>query len=262
VSQRDDAIVIVIRTLESGEDREITVSPELLRVGELQWSPDGGSFLVIGRDEPPRDGLFLIDARTGKASVLMRNDAEAGYMARVRWSPDGEVVYFQRHGGDGIFAYDVADKRERRLFEGQVGAMDLSPDGQQLAFLSVDLSATGASKPRRVFLLSTVSGESKEIYRWMSRGGYGSVAWAADGQRLILGRKDESRRTLPHEQPETELWSLAVGGGEPRKLGLRMPGLSKVSAHPSGKRIALHTTEQTLEVWAIENLLPELNAKR
>ena len=140
--------------------------------------------------------------------------------------------------------------------------MDLSPDGQQLAFLSVDLSATGASKPRRVFLLSTVSGESKEIYRWMSRGGYSSVAWAADGQRLILGRKDESRRTLPHQQPETELWSLSVGGGEPWKLGLRMPGLSKVSAHPSGKRIALHTTEQTLEVWAIENLLPELNAKR
>ena len=260
VSQRDDAFVIVVRNLESGEDREVKVSPELLRVGRPHWSPDGNSFLVIGRDPPERDGLFRIDARTGAVSVLMRNNAETGYLARARLSPDGKVVYFQRHGGGGIFAYDFADKRERRLFDGQVGALDLSPDGKRLAFVSVDLSAPGF--PRRVFLLSTGGGEPKEIFRWSSGGGQVPIAWAADGKRLILGKKDESRRTLPHEQPEIELWSLPAEGGEPRKLGLGMPGLLSVSMHPSGNRVALYTREQELEVWAIENFLPELQAKR
>ncbi|MEE8147795.1 MAG: hypothetical protein V3T24_09340, partial [Longimicrobiales bacterium] len=60
----------------------------------------------------------------------------------------------------------------------------------------------------------------------------------------------------------TELWQLPVEGGEPQRLGLAMEGLRDVQFHPDGQRIAFTSARFKVEVWALENFLPDLEVNK
>jgi dipeptidyl aminopeptidase/acylaminoacyl peptidase len=78
----------------------------------------------------------------------------------------------------------------------------------------------------------------------------GSVEWAPDSQSLLF-----TREPSPGDS-KTELWLVAVRGGEPRKLGLTAKGMRDVSIHPDGRRVAFTSAADKNEVWAMENFLP------
>ncbi len=75
-----------------------------------------------------------------------------------------------------------------------------------------------------------------------------------DGRHLLFSK---GRRQ------NMELWRIPVDGGEPEKLGLAMVGLglSGLSVHPDGKRIAFSAgggAGPTVELWVIENFLHQV----
>jgi Tol biopolymer transport system component len=63
--------VFAIRSLETGEVREVSPSPAIDQVGSVIWAPDGRSLIVNRRDVKGRYGIFWVDAQTGKTSILV-----------------------------------------------------------------------------------------------------------------------------------------------------------------------------------------------
>jgi Tol biopolymer transport system component len=55
---------------------------------------------------------------------------------------------------------------------------------------------------------------------------------------------------------KTELWSISVQGGEPRKLELTAENMRDLSVHPDGRHIAFTAGRDRSEVWVMENFLP------
>ncbi|OFW30568.1 MAG: hypothetical protein A3H97_05740 [Acidobacteria bacterium RIFCSPLOWO2_02_FULL_65_29] len=84
--------VIAIRSLETGEVREISPAPEFGLLNSLDWAPDGLSLIVKGRDQKGRYGIFRVDAQTGRSSILVRQ-GERETVVFAGTSPDRKKVY-------------------------------------------------------------------------------------------------------------------------------------------------------------------------
>jgi len=114
---------LCIRDLETAEPRCL---PELGRVYEFDWSPDGTQLVL---DQPPPGSLTLVDVATEQVTVVARWDdgtvldavAEVGLGEPVaiqfqgpRWSPSGEYIAAlamvrtdQGHSGNVVLAFDL-----------------------------------------------------------------------------------------------------------------------------------------------------------
>ena len=102
-------------------------------------------------------------------------------------------------------------------------------------------------------------GQSREVFRPAVPFGTGelrqALAWTPD-QRFLLFVNDDGA-----------LWKVPALGGEAEKVGISMGlmGLIKSPAvRPDGKQIVFSATTGggTREVWALENFLPALSAKK
>ena len=253
---------IVIRSLETGEEREL--SPKLTQLGRFpQWSPDGRSILThavgTGAAGKKRNGLHQIDTETDAATPVVWNDERGGIVPVIPpvWSPDGKRIFFVRKSGDiwGIKAYDLETKREWSPdFRSKLGKgykkhnLALSPDGQQLAFI-------GCIEDGHSFQIApSGGGETREILRVPRPGGMW-LMWTPDGRHLLFAR---------HKDEATELWRVPVEGGEAQNLGLTMKKIDSLSFHPDGRRIAFTGpgSGRGTEVCALENILPKSTASR
>ena len=105
------------------------------------WSPDGRHVAVVGdvRAGPTgapsaREGLHVVDARTGAARTLV---TDAFLHGGVAWSADGDLLAFVT--ADGIEVIDSHGEGRRTLVErgrgdGIMGQLAWSPDGSRLGF--------------------------------------------------------------------------------------------------------------------------------
>ncbi len=256
--------VIVIRSVETGEEREIPLTVGRF-VTRPRWSPDGGSFLVEGSHKKD-EGLYRVDAQTGDITRIVRGEPGTSNISRWAWSPDGKAIFFLR-----IDRSSKVQTIVRREFEtGKEQIIDssammplirdlaLSPDGRQLALIRND------SKPgMSITVMPVRGGEPHEILRVKEPefigGGFWreGLAWTPDGRYLLFGkvRRDVEGQTV-------ELWRVPVEGGEPQRLGIAMDNVRDVRVHPDGRRISFTAGKIGAEVWVMENFLPELPAAR
>ncbi|MDA2927908.1 hypothetical protein MYX78_11890 [Acidobacteria bacterium AH-259-G07] len=256
---------IAIRSLETGEEREL--SPELAFFFDtrLRWSPDGRSFLVGAQDDNRREGLYQIDAQTGDVTPIVVSRTKPlpvsqRNMWHAAWSLDGKAIFYVHHTDDEsceIWVRDMETAREKPLYRPDspihLSNLALSPDGQWLAFGS---STTASHFAAEVLLVMPAAGGTpRELLRLpqetAGRWTY-SVAWTRDGNQLLF-----SKRVNQPSRP-SELWRISAQGGQPQRVGLPVWGRGGVRAHPDGRRIAFTYPERKGELWVIENLLPEL----
>jgi Tol biopolymer transport system component len=81
------------------------------------------------------------------------------------------------------------------------------------------------------------------------------LTWTPDGRYLLFARSASPTRA--------ELMRVPAEGGAPESTGLSGRGLSLLSVHPDGSRLA-YTQGQyfQVDVWALENFLPAAGAAR
>jgi Tol biopolymer transport system component len=266
-AQRQAHEVVVIRSIDTGQVRELR--PKLSYFGPVQWSPDGRSFLTLGRDLRGRRGIYQIDAETGDTStVLLERAGERSFYPT--WAPDGKSFYFRRDYRDskdsGYIQYDMGTGRETELIRRRVlSQVDMSPDGRYFASRSVDESTNS----RTLLLIAVAGGEVRELVRypsglpiqdladerkgvWLAQG-----PWAPDS-RSFLAFKTTDVSGAGLGTNTSEAWRVPVDGGAPQKVGERFPG------HPwavrRDGRIALTVKEtaprRAPEIWVLENFLP------
>ena len=246
---------LVIRTLESGQER--ILSPELAfhRTALPRWSPDGRSILVNGRDvnSPRRGRCYVIDAQTSEATAV------APGMGQPVWSADGKAIIFKR-GDNVLMLRDLESGQDKVLHSSpHIHAWALSPDGRQLALTvpsedqAEDHPDGSTSNSNILVVMPATGGETRELFRVPAAEEIISVVWTPDGRQLLFGRVSG-----PLYEP-AGLWRIPTQGGEPQELALDMTAkqLTSLRFHPDGKQIAFTAGERKQDVWVMENFLPE-----
>ena len=247
--------VLVVRDLQSGEERDL--HPEGLDIERQtpQWSPDGKKILVNGRGVGIKGvRLFLVDLETDRAKHLVNIDSFKGVL-----TPDGIGVVFHRVYPD--VAGNLGEIVEQNIGSGTIrvleenvrwiGGMAFSPDGSRLAYFDKfdELSAG-------LVVLSLTDGSRQVLIpgspdRPLSQQ---AINWTRDGVHLLTA--------LSHEDDgQQQMYLVDVGTGELKPVGNPMPATGtvqpQVSVHPNGTEIAYSSGTKQVQIWAIENLVFE-----
>jgi len=256
--------ILVIRSLETGEERELCSMPGTNL--QLRWSPDGRSILYL------HYGINLIDVQTGHITPKVAAYIEEEKILHPAWSPDGNTIFYtRRRFGKGewryrIVALDLETRNERELCPGgDPGAfLAVSPDGQQLAFIDGDR--------QMIKVISTEGGEprillDKKDFNLQDFWFGAPFAWTSDGRYILF-------YILIDEKPDSsvqQLWRVSAEGGIPQKLQTLLKAeeiffpiyIYPFSLHPDGRRIAFQKGRNGhLDLWVMENLLPTYTASR
>ena len=263
--------VLVIRTLETGEERAISLP---YHVYLPHWSPDGGSILAFSFDAGERAGLELIDVETSQVTSITAHTAlgRTGIFDRpVGWSADGTKIYLGRTEYDTGRPYawtptsfqllerDLESGRETELYRG-VGRsafvpLALAPDRRRLAFLARETDGG----PAVLTVADLSGGETHGLLEGDRWGPFATetLTWTPDGRYLLFGKYVRGENV-------TQLWRVPAEGGEPERLGLEIEAANNypviVHVHPDGRRLAFNAVRTKHlpgvdELWVMENFL-------
>ena len=152
--------------------------------------------------------------------------------------------------------------QERELYRATtlssyIATIALSPDGQELAFVSNDQS----THSNVLAVMPTAGGEPRELLRLKEPEFMYSpegLAWTPDGREVLFVK----HLSYSPQDQRTELWRISAEGGKPRRLELAMEDLRSLRFHPDGRRIAFTTGQSKAEVWVLDNFLPVLKAAK
>jgi len=238
-----DTKFISIRSLETGQERQI--SPPMKQTFNINWSPDGRSFLLRGYDDQNGCvGLYVTDAQNGTIKASM----PGGYWGC--WSRNGQDVFYCRNDistkSTQLVARDLNSGDDRILVPGPAGlSVTASPDGKHVAYwTSADSTGDGILN-----VISLKDGKCREIHRLKGED-YGDLAWSPDGQRIYFVRRNFRAKKF-------EIWQIPADGGEPQPLGQSASVVTQLSVSPDGKRMAYSINELKSEMWVMENFLPK-----
>jgi Tol biopolymer transport system component len=252
---------IVIRSAETGEERELKPKARSLRGLALRWAPDGKFLVVPGIDNEGRRGLMHVDVQTGDATLLVPLLERDTYFPRFDCSPDGKTIFYVSQdapeGNDRtLFAWDLQTRRETALVRRRsLGSFSVSPDGRWLV-----LTAWGEPTNSQVlFIMPTAGGDLRELVRIDAEESNGRVTplWTPDGRWVIFAKGARGKPTR-----DVQLWRIPAEGGEPTRLDVTIDNLWRLRLHPDGRRIAFDTSGGKAEVWVLENFLPALKAAK
>ncbi|MEE8200589.1 MAG: hypothetical protein V3R29_05400, partial [Candidatus Acidoferrales bacterium] len=253
---------IVIRSLQTGEEREL--SPKLQDLLGPRWSPDGRFLLIPGTDpKTSRWGLFRMDPQTGDVAALVES-RPGSWMVMPEWSPKGEAIFYMLHEDselpakkESIVMRNLKTGQEKKLYSAShIHAWALSPDGRQLVFTE---QATRPGEQWTVLKVMPASGgEPRELLRLPESEYVDWLEWTVDGRHVFFTRS-EALSPVAHNRP-IPLWRMPAEGGEPDRMELAMQGLRQMRFHPDGRRIAFTDGHLKVEVWVMENFLPELSS--
>ena len=245
--------------MDTGQVRKLAQTLPYLRTP--QWAPDGGSFLVAGRDSKGRDGVYQVDAKTGSVSSVVYTNSLG---AAPRWSPDARKIYYVNRAASSIVERELASGAEREVIRHPRlwREVNFSPDGR---YLAVQTGVDPSTKTSSLLLVPVAGGEPRELVRLTEPDGwgdYGTTAWTPDGKAVLKVKRNGSG---------TELLLVPVTGGPPRKLDIDSDSWTRgaqggmdqgFSLSPDGQKIAFLMGKSASEVWAIENFLPAIKASK
>jgi Tol biopolymer transport system component len=247
------ADTIVIHSLGTGQERELR--PQLVTMGEnhegLQWSTDGRAFIVRGADGNGHDGIFRVDAQTGKVTTLLSGKVLDG-VGRFAPTRNNDVLAFTRN--DPTVKFNTVSLRnlktgvERaivgRLSYGFINSYAISPDGMLLAFTAKNV----------LRLMPTGGGEQNELLKVQEPALLTGVDWTPDGRYILFVTEDQ--------QGKTKVGTISASGGNPRYLDLKMNSIAGIHISPHGHRIVFEAGSVSNEVWVMKNFLPTFRASK
>ncbi len=280
--RRLDSLALVIRSVQSGEEREVPMKIRPAhQLSPLRWFPDGHSVLVPSRNnlQPQRLGYYRVHLESGNAELLHIARIYNRATRQTDLSPDGKSIFYLdgdavSAGSDGAphlmrFDIDSGQAAElKRALSGGFGSLAVSPDGSQLAYLRYDRP----TQSRVLEVIPLTGGEARELFRENGQAAptlFSGLAWTPDQHYLLFVRPESNpeRRETGNEADDpqkTALWRVPVTGGQPEKTGISMEGWLRIMRlHPDGRRLAFSLRQQgSREVWAMENFLPELGSTK
>jgi Tol biopolymer transport system component len=254
MTEGNRSLVLVIRSEETGQTREITPNPELPFWHTPILSPDGSQFLVTGADQNGNSGVFTINSESGAVSQLLGNSsANDAVDPNPNWSPDGKVIFYMIRSPEKreeliIRRKDITTGEEKDVHRGiPYNQIKISPDGTRFVYFMND-------KPSKSYVLGILdiqSGKDLELWRVPVAeypGGIDGITWAPDGKYVLVSIS---------QKMGNELWRVPATTGPAEKLYFFPESTWGIVMHPSGKRIAFAQSRINFELWVMENFLPK-----
>jgi Tol biopolymer transport system component len=243
-----------ILNLKTGKERELASE---LSVGEPRWSPDGRYILVPGYDNTKsqekdyKGGFYQIDANDGQVTTLVELDLN-WFDSVAEWSADGKSIFYTNQGR--LLERDLESGEEKQLYniKNLSQILDLSPDGQRLVSgdydpeeetLSLLIMFIQQQKVRELVKIQKVSRREAD------------ARWTPDGKYVVFMKYDV-------DEKGSSFWRVSSEGGEPQKLWQSKIFGGDMSIHPNGKQIAYTIFGHEMEIWVMENFLPEEKTKK
>ena len=249
-----------IRDMETGKIRELATDAG--GVTYPKWSPDGQSILAMGWGDSGRQAV-RIDPESGKSTVVVASDGTSWWQnwPGWNWSADGRSFYRQS-GTETLVRHDLdtGDKTEIPIPKNYSHAV-LSPDCEHFVYSKKAIDANTLS--RTINIRPTNGGTVRQLVKlsgaeairsWADMGNDKGLSWTPDS-RYVLFVKGKSGNSKVHS-----LWRVLAAGGEPEALGLEMKGLRQPAISPDGRHIAFTTGGSKVELWSMENFLPNDDA--
>jgi Tol biopolymer transport system component len=243
--------MITIRATDT--ERDVLVDASTIR--RLVWAPDGTALIFPGLDREWRPGVFRVDIESGVVSTLVHAGPNV-VIPQAGVTRDGKsLVYLAMNVVSGlqpIVVRDLQTGQEKIITEPvpTPTGMALSPDGLQVAVTTAD----EASGKQALVVVPVAGGAAREIYKVdKPRSILRFPVWTPDGTQILCGV------SLPDK---TEALLVPVSGGDPQKLAYTMNGITDLSFHPDGKRVAFSAGRPQSELWVMENFLPPLKKSK
>ena len=245
VNEKKDGYNTAIWTVSTanGETRQLTNGP---RDTTPRWSPDGkySCFVrapeVSGRVEPPQ--LFMLAMAGGEPFQFTTLPRGAG---GPQWSPDGKMILFY----NSATAEELAKAAARNAPATPAASPAASPtpperESDVRVINRAVYRANGAGyldfkHPQHIWVVTAPkTGDEKVTPKQLTKGHFddGGAVWAKDSSRIYF--ETDYTDEPYYELPRTDIYSIAVTGGEPTKLTSFDMGAGAFTVSPDGKQIA------------------------
>jgi Tol biopolymer transport system component len=188
---------------------------------------------------------------------------EASRARNPEWSRDGKSIYY--YNGAALVERNLTSGAEREIIRipRLNWDMSLSPDGR---YFAVQTNEDPSTKTSSLLLVPVQGGQPRELLRSTQPDEWSSAlrtkAWTPDSRAVIVTKKSGSG---------LDLLLVPITGGPARKLDIDAESWTRgnqgdfdqgFSLSPDGSHVAFLMGKSASEVWALENFLPALSAKK
>jgi Tol biopolymer transport system component len=257
IDANEPSQAVIIRSMDTGEERELSAGGWIIGMGGLSWTPDGKAVVVPASKTGKGDNLIRIDIHTGLVIPLMPLPALGGWPS-FGFSQDGNIIYYRRPDPSNssrsqLVAYDLRSGKETAVNEDSgIYLSKVSPDGKQLLIAK----SIEEGKSQMLLIRPSSGGEARELIKVNGEKEipfWGSASWTPDGRYVVFFKGVKGK------DGQWQLWRVAAEGGEPEPLGLNFTGqlLGSLKISPDGRHVVIDDVGVNLEVWVLENFLPK-----
>ncbi|MGZ6371613.1 MAG: TolB family protein, partial [Bdellovibrionota bacterium] len=252
-----EAYDLVVRSLETGEERTYSTTLGFAGAGEARWLHDGSAIVEgISHGGGTASLQYRVDLKTGEFKPL--SDQPAGL------STADQTVYVVRHDPNGagdasdhIVEMNIVTGKERQILNlpaapgaTSLSVVSLSPDGRTLAIRRHDSRVGVAGKTH--FARVGVEGTGyRELYTMDRLVAGDQLAWTPDGRGIVFDQRHEDG---------FQIMRIPAEGGAPEFTGLEVKDFTMQNLHfsPNGSRITFSSVQRGSQVWVLDNVLSAL----
>jgi len=242
VNEKKDGYNTAIWTVSTtgGEPRQLTNGP---RDTAPRWSPDGNYLLFLrtpeisGRVESPQ--LFMLAMSGGEPFQFTTLPRGAG---GPQWSPDGRMILFY----NGATAEELAKAAARNNPPATPAPSPTPPEREsdvriinRAVYRANGTGYLDFKHPQHIWVVAAPkTGDEKVTPKQLTNGHFtdDGAVWAKDSSRIYF--ETDYTDEPYYELPRTDIYTIAVTGGEPTKVTSFDTGAGAFTVSPDGKQLA------------------------
>jgi len=226
----------------TGETRQLTNGP---RDTTPRWSPDGKYLLFVrapevsGRVEAAQ--LFMLAMAGGEPFQFTTLPRGA---VGPQWSPDGKMIAFYNSATEQELAKAAAKNQPQPSPSPAVSPTPPERESDvrvinRAVYRANDTGYLDFKHPNHIWIINAPkTGDEKVTPKQLTKGHFGDsgAVWSIDSSRLYF--ETDYTDEPYYELPRTDVYTIAVAGGEPSKLTSFDMGAFGFTVSPDGKQVA------------------------